>query len=104
MSGRDRRIRLQIAWRSLRWRLGASLIMLTVATVGIAAAQSTAELEQQLQELKQQYAESTRAMEQRIASLEKQIEAANPATPKQGTVALAELAAQSGPRMLVAGE
>jgi putative ABC transport system permease protein len=38
MSRRDRRIRLQIAWRSLRWRLGASLIMLTVATVGIAAA------------------------------------------------------------------
>jgi ABC-type lipoprotein release transport system permease subunit len=38
MSSRDRRIRLQIAWRSLRWRLGASLIMLTVAAVGIAAA------------------------------------------------------------------
>jgi hypothetical protein len=38
MSSVDRRIRFQIVWRSLRWRLGASLIMLTVATVGIAAA------------------------------------------------------------------
>ena len=40
-----------------------------------AAAQSPTELEQQLQDLKQQYAESTRAMEQRISALEKQIEA-----------------------------
>src|SRR5580658_10024991 len=38
-----------------------------LATVGIAGAQSTAELEQQLQDLKQQYADTTRAMEQRIA-------------------------------------
>jgi putative ABC transport system permease protein len=38
MGRSDQRIRLHIAWRSLRWRLGASLIMLTVATVGIAAA------------------------------------------------------------------
>jgi putative ABC transport system permease protein len=38
MSKADRLIRLQIVWRSLRWRLGASLIMVTVATVGIAAA------------------------------------------------------------------
>jgi len=34
----DRWIRLQIVWAGVRWRLGASLIMLTVATVGIAAA------------------------------------------------------------------
>jgi putative ABC transport system permease protein len=38
MSRSDRRIRLHIVWRSLRWRLGSSLIMLTVATLGIAAA------------------------------------------------------------------
>jgi hypothetical protein len=66
-----------------------------------AAAQSTDQLEQQLLELKQQYAESTRTMEQRISALEKQIEAqqiaknqATPATRTPGTVSLADLAAQ----------
>ena len=64
------------------------------------AAQSTEQLAQQLQELKEQYAETTRAMEQRIALLERQIAkdqstAATPATPKQGTVSLTDLAAQS---------
>jgi putative ABC transport system permease protein len=33
----NRRFRLQIAWRSLRWRAGASIAMLIVATVGLAA-------------------------------------------------------------------
>jgi maltoporin len=75
-----------------------------LCAIANAAAQSTEPLEQQLQELKQQYAESTRAMEQRIAALEKQIEAqqtakdqaaaATPVSPKQGTVSLADLAAQ----------
>jgi maltoporin len=61
-----------------------------------AAAQSTEQLEQQLQELKQQYAETTRTMEQRISALEQQIEKnqAAAATPKEGTVSLADLAAQ----------
>jgi maltoporin len=70
-----------------------------------AAAQSTDQLEQQLQELKQQYAESTRTMEQRISALEKQIEAqqaakATPATPAQGTVSLADLAAQAAEKAI----
>ena len=65
-----------------------------------AAAQSTEQLEQQLQELKQQYTETTRAMGQRILALEQQIAkdqaaAATPATPKQGTVSLGDLAAQA---------
>ena len=69
--------------------------------MGIAGAQSTADLAQQLQELKQQYAQTTRAMEQRIAALEQQIAndqtpaAATPVTPKQGTVSVADLAAQA---------
>jgi putative ABC transport system permease protein len=37
MTASDRRIRLQIAWRSLRYRLGATLAMLAVAAVGVAA-------------------------------------------------------------------
>ena len=66
-----------------------------------ARAQSTAELEQQLQELKQQYAETTRAMEQRIAALENQIKTEQiekqnaAATPKQGTVSLSGLAQEA---------
>ncbi len=64
-----------------------------------AAAQSPDQLEQQLQELKQQYAESTRTIEQRTSALEKQIEAQqitkDQATPKPGTVSLADLAAQA---------
>jgi len=65
--------------------------------IAIARAQSPAQLEQQLQELKQQYAETTRAMEQRIAALEEQIQtqrAAAATTPKEGTVSVGELAAQ----------
>jgi maltoporin len=65
-----------------------------------AAAQSTTDLEQQLQELKRQYAETTRVMEQRISALEQQIAKdqatqAAAATPKEGTVSLADLAAQA---------
>jgi maltoporin len=61
--------------------------------IGNAAAQSTETLERQLQELKQQYAESARAMERRISALEEQIK--DQATPTQGTVSMADLAAQA---------
>jgi hypothetical protein len=37
MGRADRRVRLQIALRSLRWRVGASLVMLAVAVVGVSA-------------------------------------------------------------------
>src|SRR5689334_25187358 len=60
-------------------------------------AQTSTPLEQQLQELKQQYAETTRAMEQRIAALEQQIEKgkAAAATPKEGTISATELAKEA---------
>src|SRR5512132_3429558 len=69
-------------------------------TVAIAGAQSPAQLEQQLQELKQHYAETTRAMEQRIAALEQQIQTQRAAagSPKEGTVSVAELATQAAER------
>src|ERR1700733_9445298 len=90
-------------------RLSCGVVGLLCAITNVAA-QSPTELEQQLQELKQQYAESTRTMEHRISALEKQIEAqqiaknqattAPPASPTQGTVSLAVLAAQAAEKLV----
>jgi maltoporin len=88
-------------------RLSCGLVGMLCAITNTAA-QSTDQLERQLQELKQQYAESTRTMEQRISALEKQLEAqqiakekaTTPATPTQGTVSLADLAAQTAEKAL----
>jgi maltoporin len=68
-----------------------------LCAIAIARAQSAAQLEQQLQELKQQYAETTRALEQRIAALEQQIEKEKTAkaTPTQGTVSVGDLAKEA---------
>lgn len=62
-------------------------------------------LEQQLQELKQQYVETTRTLEQRIAALEQQIETqrAAAATPKEGTVSVSELVAESAEKAVSGG-
>jgi CHASE1-domain containing sensor protein len=69
---------------------GIAALLCTLAT---AHAQSSEQLEQQLQDLKQQYAETTRTLEQRIAALEHQIEAQRAAAsaPKEGTVSVGEL-------------
>src|ERR1044071_9841233 len=58
-----------------------------------AGAQTAAQLQQQLQELKQEYAETARMLEQRIAVLEQQIEQqkAVTTTPAENTVSAAEL-------------
>ncbi len=75
----------------------------------IASAQQTGSLEQQLQELKQQYADSARLLEQRIGALEKQIteQMEAIAQTKAGTVSAAELAAanveKSGSRRIGSG-
>jgi maltoporin len=65
-------------------------------------------LEQQLQELKQQYVDTTRMLEQRIALLESQIEKEKKeketrANTKPGTVSAAELAAQGAAQQAVLG-
>ncbi len=60
-----------------------------------AAPQQAAPLEQQLQELKQLYTETTRTLEQRIAALEQQIEKQRTApqeAPKDATVSVADAA------------
>jgi maltoporin len=67
-------------------------------SISIAGAQTP--LEQQLQELKQQYAETTRALERRITALEQQIEKerAAAAAPKEGTVSVEQLALDAAQR------
>ena len=78
----------------------------TLAALGVAGAtgQQPEQLQQQLQELKQQYAETARAMEQRIAALEQQIqkERAAAATPKEGTVSVADLAKEAAEKAVSA--
>jgi len=75
-----------------------SVVAALLYSAAMAGAQSPEQLEQQLQELKQQYAETTRLMEQRIATLEQQIaaqRAAASAATKENTVSLAELVAEA---------
>ena len=54
-------------------------------------------MQQQLEQLKQQYADTARAFEQRIAVLEQQLEKQKEAdaTAKEGTVAAAKLAEEA---------
>ena len=78
----------------LRWLIRCIAVILFG---GLAAtAQQPDQMEQQLQQLKQQYVETTRNLEQRIAALEQQIEKqkADNAKIKQGTVSAVELAAK----------
>ena len=65
--------------------------------VSMARGQQVDQWQQQLQELKQQYADTTRALEQRIGALEQQIEKAKEAaaTPREGTVSVAQLAQEA---------
>jgi maltoporin len=75
------------------------LVFLSVAVVSAASltlAQQTDALQQQLQQLKQQYAETARTLEDRIAALERQIEEQRETAAKArtGTISVAELAAQ----------
>jgi maltoporin len=76
-------------------------IAVLFCTIAAARAQSASQLQQQLEELKQQYAETTRTMEQRIAALEQEIQAqrAAAAAPKEGTVSVSELAAQTAEKV-----
>jgi hypothetical protein len=72
-------------------RLTAGLLWL----VANAGAQTPSQLQQELQELKQQYAETTRPLEQRIVKQQIEKEKAATATPKEGTVSAAELVKQA---------
>jgi hypothetical protein len=65
-----------------------------------ADAQQADPLQQQLQQLKQQYIDTTRELEQRIASLERQIAEQKDAKPKEGVVSTTELAAEGGRKVI----
>ena len=92
----------------LMWIVAALL-----SAVQIATAQQPESLEQELQQLKEQSAETTQALEQRIAALEQQIqkqqeqqtqkEKASTEKPRQGTISAAELAAE-GAEKTAAGQ
>jgi len=68
-----------------------------------APAQQTDALVEQLQQLKQQYADTTRALEQRIAALERQIteQKQNSEKSREGTISTAELAAQDATKTVL---
>ncbi len=99
--------RLRKQLRGAIWTLGA------VLALGPASAQETADLQQQLHQLKQQYEQTTRDLQQRIALLEQQIqkhrerqaekEKASIEKPKETTISAAKLAAE-GAEKAVAGQ
>lgn len=78
--------------RPLRWLTCCAAI---VSSAGLSATgQQSDQLEEQLQQLKQQYDATTHDLEQRIAALERQIKEEKDAKGKQDTVSAVELAAQ----------
>ena len=70
------------------------------------AAQQPADLEKQLEQLKQQYAATTRDLEERITALEQQIEKQKHASEKsrEGVVSAVEVAAQQAAQNAVRGQ
>jgi len=80
--------------RSLRW-FACCMVMIFLGGLG-ASGQQSDQLEQQLQELKQQYAMTTHELEKRITALEEQIkdEKEIEQKTKKNTVSAAELAAK----------
>src|SRR5258705_11484918 len=89
------------------WKRPFRLFICYMATTcfGVLAAfaQQQDQLQQQLQELKDQYAKTTRDLEQRIAALEQQIEKQKEtgATKKENTLLVVELAAQQAAQRAV---
>lgn len=78
-------------------------IAMTSLGVSAAPAQQPDQLQQQLQELKEQYAKSTRDLEQRIAALEQQIDKQKESsgTKKENTLSVVELATQQAAQRAV---
>jgi maltoporin len=92
--------RSRVHWsRPLTWFAGC--IVLTLFGAVTATGQQTGQLEEQLQQLKQQYDATTHDLEQRIAALEQQIKEEKDAKGKQGTVSAVELAARETEKSMV---
>jgi maltoporin len=80
-----------------------SFMVTLLCVASPAEAQQTDSLEQQLQQLKRQYADTTRLLEQRIAALERQIEEQKQTTAKSvtGTISAAELVVEETQKAVV---
>ena len=78
-------------------------ISMVLVGAGSQAFAQQADLQQQLQQLKQQYADTARELEQRIASLERQIveQKEIKTQTKEGTISTVELAAQESRRAIL---
>ena len=76
----------------------ASILALVLSVVWCVHAQQTDDVQKQIQQLKQQYEQTTRELQERIASLEqqqkKESESRQDAPVKEGVVSAVELAAQ----------
>src|SRR5262245_5855744 len=97
-------------WRRVIRRLLAAVILINVEMLP-ASAQSD-DLQQQLQQLKQQYEQTTKDLQQRIAALERQIEQQQVAAANnkekaknedEATVSAAELAAETAVKKVLFG-
>src|SRR5215470_17014393 len=91
---------------------GVAVVAVVVLLHTRSSAQQAGDLQLQLQELKQQYEQTTKDMQQRIVVLEQQIEKQNKAaaqqkdaakTPDEATVSAAELAAENAVRKVLFG-
>src|SRR5271165_3948072 len=93
----------------LRWKqlvkVSAGIIGMMFSAAWSASGQQTNDLQQQLQQLKQQYIQTTHDLEQRIAALEQQIEKEKAANEKarEGTISAAALAAEQAAKKAVQG-
>jgi maltoporin len=83
-----------------------TLTIVLASGVLIANGQQADDLQQQLQQLREQYAEATRHMEERITALEHKIDEQRESTAKarEGTISAAELAAQEAAKKAVSGQ
>jgi maltoporin len=84
---------LRTHWKRLFNRLVGCTAILALGVLS-ATGQQSDQLQQQLQQLKEQYDTTTRDLEQRIAALEQQIKEEKEAREKQRTVSAVELAAE----------
>src|SRR5215813_8068367 len=97
-------------WRRVTRRLLGAVVLISLETLP-ASAQSD-DLQQQLQQLKQQYEQTTKDLQQRIAVLEQQIEQQQVAAANnkekaknedEATVSAAELAAETAVKKVLFG-
>ncbi len=91
-------------WRRLL-RCCTCTVAMALAAVWPASAQQSPDLQEQLQQLKQLYEQTTRDLERRIAALEQQIEKEKEANQKakEGTISAAELAAEHAANKAIHG-